>query len=69
MHLVSRHPTHLISHHLRHKVGKVFSYKLEEYSGYGIYLHFIHLLRYKVIIAPFKVISLVIRVGQGLLAK
>ena len=41
-------------------------YELEKYSGCDIYLHFVHLSRYKVIILPFEVISIVIGIGQGI---
>ena len=41
-------------------------YKLEKYSSYGIHPHFIYLSRYKVIILPCEVVSLVIDISQGI---
>ena len=41
-------------------------YKVEKYSSCGIYLHFIHLSRYKIIILHCEVISLVIEISQDI---
>ena len=57
---------HLISHCLRYKVGRVFMYTSKKYSGCDIYLHYVHLSRYKVIILSCEVVSLVIEIGQSI---
>lgn len=48
--MVSSYLTHLTPHHLCYRAGKRSMYKLEDYSGYGIYLCFAYLARYEVII-------------------
>ena len=55
----------LIPHRLRHKVGKASIYKLEGYSTI-ISIYIVYLLRYKVIIFPYKIVSLVINIGQSI---
>ena len=44
-------------HHLCYQVGKTSMYKLEKYSGHGIYLCFVYLLRYKVIILEYYLVT------------
>lgn len=44
------HFTYLIPYYLYHKVGKTSIYRLKEYFSCGIYLCFVHLLKYEIII-------------------
>ena len=64
--LVFTHLTYSIPHCLYYKISKAFIYKPEEYFVV-ISICIVHLLRYKIIILSYKVVSLVISIGQGII--
>ena len=57
IHSVFPHLTHLTRYCLHYRVGKASIYKLESYSGFGINLCFVHLLKYEVIIIKYHLVT------------